>query len=209
MYRLLTPFVLLLPALTGCGGSDGPSGPAQRVFTSLSLTAASTTIFSRAPGNTATLTARALDQNGQLMAGLGSATFTSDDTGIATVDAAGIVTAVASGDVSIRASLTANGATHTASLQMTVTDGDLEATVTAPAFIFTPQLVDLVQGGTVTWTFAGVSHNVVFVFQTEGAPADHDEPWAGGSRSRTFPARGTFRYVCTLHTGMFGDVVVR
>ncbi|MBA2670484.1 MAG: Ig-like domain-containing protein [Gemmatimonadetes bacterium] len=206
--RLPTPLVLLLALLAGCGG-DGPSEvpQPQADFTSLSLSTSSGTIYSRPPGNSAALTARALDQNGQPMGGLGTPTFTSDDSGIASVDPSGNVTAVASGSTSIRASLTANGVTRTAAVAITVTDGATEATVTAPLVEFTPRVVDLALGGTVTWAFESIPHNVVF--STQGAPADLPAPWSNASHSRTFPTAGSFRYECGLHAGMSGEVIVR
>jgi plastocyanin len=207
MSRSVTPFVLLLGLLSGC--SDGPSGlsgPAQPVFTSLSLSASSQALFTRPPGNTATLTVNPLDQDGRPMAVQGTPTYASDDSGVVSVDASGRVSAVASGSTTIRAALTAGGATHTGTVPMIVTDGDRAVTVTAPGTVFEPRSVDIVQGGTVTWTFGSIQHNVVF--RTEGAPEDLATTWVNGSRSRTFPARGTFQYQCTFHQGMSGEVVV-
>jgi plastocyanin len=140
------------------------------------------------------------------MAVQGTPTYASDDDGVAIVDPSGRVSAVASGSTTIRATLTAGDATRSATVGMVVTDGEVAATVTAPGTVFEPRSVDIVQGGTVTWTFGSVQHNVVF--RTEGAPEDLATTWVNGSRSRTFPARGTFQYQCTFHQGMSGEVVV-
>jgi plastocyanin len=206
MSRVFARSIPLLFVL-GSACSDGPSGPAQPVFSSLTLSTQEPTIFTSPPGNSTALTARAMDQNGQPMSGLGNPTFTSDDAGIAAVDPSGTVTAVATGTTRIRASLTASGATHSASIEIKVTAGDPQAFVAAPAIGFLPAVVNLAQGGTVTWSFAAVPHNVVF--STAGAPANFVNPWANASHSRTFPEPGTYRYECTVHAGMSGQVVVR
>jgi plastocyanin len=192
--------------MAGCGGGGGNlSEPADPVFTSLSLTASPTVLFTRAPGNTSSLTARALDQSGNEMNGLGLPDYTSDHPGVATVEAAGVVRAVNEGSTTIRASLTAGGITRTASVVISVTEGELTATVTAPALSFLPASVDIARGGTVTWTLGTVPHNVTFT--TLNAP-DDIPTWSEGSNSRTFPGSGTFSYQCTVHAGMSGAIVV-
>lgn len=72
--------------------------------------------------------------------------------------------------------------------------------------VFSPPEVHLVRGGTVTWTFGSVPHNVIFN-QTTGAPAN--VPVVSSTmESRTFNTDGTFRYDCTLHANMTGTVQV-
>jgi len=192
--------------MAGCGGGGGNiSDPADPVLTSLSLTTSSTLLFTRPPGNTGSLTATALDQFGSVMGGLGLPDYSSDQAGVATVDAAGTVTAVNEGLTTIRASLTAGGVTRTAFVLISVTEGDLEATVNAPGLLFNPGLVDLARGGRVTWVTASVPHNVTFA--SGSAPADIPT-WSDGSRSRTFAESGTFAYNCTVHAGMTATIVV-
>lgn len=192
--------------MAGCGGGGGNiSEPADRVFTSLSMTVSPTTLFTRPPGNTGSLTATALDQSGGVMASLGLPDYTSDHPDVATVDVAGTVTAVNEGSTILRASLTAGGITRTASVPIVITEGALTATVNAPSLAFDPAVVDLARGGTVTWVTATVPHNVVFT--TAGAPEDIPA-WSGGSNSRTFAESGTFAYACTLHQGMTAMIVV-
>jgi plastocyanin len=91
-------------------------------------------------------------------------------------------------------------------------------TVSAPAFPstatvqagndsqFNPNSVDIAVGGTVSWVFGSLAHNVTFQSGT-GVPAS-----IGNSSSQTvtrsFGTAGSFQYTCTLHAGMDGTVVV-
>jgi len=65
--------------------------------------------------------------------------------------------------------------------------------------------VDISVGGSVTFTFDAL-HNVTFNSAT-GAPGDIPNT-GSGTMSRTFSLVGTFNYVCTLHPGMAGAVIV-
>ena len=108
---------------------------------------------------------------------------------------------------SVRGALVAGGAvTRTRSVVM------LPATSRAPAAatvdvrnnLFTPRATEIRAGGTVAWLW-------------RSAPRPHDVSGPGfrspikstGSYRRTFPRRGTFEYVCTLHEGMRGTITVR
>lgn len=71
---------------------------------------------------------------------------------------------------------------------------------------FSPQNVDLVRGGTVTWTFGSVPHNAIFN-STMGAPANIPVV-SNTEEKRTFNTAGTFPYDCTLHAGMTGTITV-
>lgn len=81
------------------------------------------------------------------------------------------------------------------------------ATVTMPANVFVPFLVQLARGGTVTWVFGSEAHNVIFA-TAAGAPADINIV-TNVSIARTFPTVGNFRYDCTIHPGMSGVVEVK
>jgi plastocyanin len=81
-----------------------------------------------------------------------------------------------------------------------------EAAVTAGAArVFTPGSVDIAAGGTVTWSFGTLAHTVTF--QTAGSPADVPAT-TNDQIPRSFPAAGTYQYICTIHPGMAGRVVV-
>jgi plastocyanin len=79
-------------------------------------------------------------------------------------------------------------------------------TASSTANTFTPQIVNVLEGGTVTWTFGTRPHNVTFV-QTTGAPQIIPTT-TNNSVARTFDTPGTFAYACTLHAGMVGTVNV-
>jgi uncharacterized protein YjdB len=135
-------------------------------------------------------------------------TWSTGNAAVATVDQTGKVTGVAGGTASIRATAQAD-ATKFAESVVTVTAQSfpLTAQVTAtPAATFTPASVDIAVGGTVTWQFQSLTHNVTFA-STTGAPNDIANT-TNASASRTFNTVGSFGYVCTLHGGMNGTVVV-
>jgi plastocyanin len=83
------------------------------------------------------------------------------------------------------------------------------ATVSATASnAFTPGNVTLAVGGTVTFEFGAVGHNVYFDNSTAGAPSDIPGVNANMTATRTFSTPGTYEYTCHIHPGMKGSVVV-
>ena len=84
------------------------------------------------------------------------------------------------------------------------------ATVQAsPALQFNPGSVDLAVGGTVTFEFGAVAHNLFFDDAPPNAPANITAPTAGQSVTRTFTAAGRYIYNCHIHPGMTGTINVR
>lgn len=82
------------------------------------------------------------------------------------------------------------------------------ATVTATAAqAFSPQTIRVATGGTITWKFESVGHNVIFDAVT-GAPANIPGSNSNTNIARTFATNGTFPYHCTIHPGMTGTVQV-
>ncbi|MGQ0643083.1 MAG: Ig-like domain-containing protein, partial [Gemmatimonadaceae bacterium] len=135
-------------------------------------------------------------------------TWSSSNAAFATVDQTGKVTAVAAGTATIRATVQAD-ATKFGESVVTVTGASFPSAAEVQAGTdsqFSPATVDLALGGTVTWTFASLTHNVTFA-ATVGAPAN-----IGNSMnmqvSRTFNTAGTFTYDCTIHGGMTGRIIV-
>lgn len=196
---------LLTVAATGAGCGDGGSGPTSSVLTTVVVTPPTATLFTVAPGNTATLSVVAKDQNGSTMAGVGSPSFSSDNSAIAGVGTDGTVTALAAGTAIITASLTAGGVTKTGTATVTVQVAPVSAAVTTPTLAFTPATVDVQAGGAVSWTFGATPHTVTFT--TGGAPADVPQ-LQEGSASRTFSTHGNFNYHCSIHPQMNGLVIV-
>lgn len=197
--------LLLLATLAGCADGSGPDyGGGTGVFTTLAITPADPVLFSAAPNRTVTLTLAARDDRGQALSG-GTAEFTSDNPAVATVDGAGLVTAVTPGTARITASLTLGGVTRTRETLVTVRVPPAAAAVAAPNLAFEPGIIDVAAGGEVTWTNSAILHTVTF--ETVGAPADIGE-FRNGTVARTFSASGNFTYHCAIHPSMTGVVRV-
>ena len=84
--------------------------------------------------------------------------------------------------------------------------GQLQATVQVTSNAFTPALVNLRSGGIVTWVWVDTTsqHNVTF-----NDPLLSSQTLSTGLYSVVFQSAGTFNYVCTVHSGMTGSIVVR
>jgi plastocyanin len=173
------------------------------VLTSTTINAPSTSVAD--PG-TLQLTATPTDQNGSPM--VATVTWGSSAPGIATVGhTTGLVTAVSVGTTTITDTASAGGVTITSSQVITVAVYPTSANVNANANLtFDPTAVDIVAGGTVTWSFFGVTHNVTF---SGGAGTPGNIPdQSAGSATRTFTTAGTFGFQCTIHPYMTGTVTV-
>ena len=84
------------------------------------------------------------------------------------------------------------------------------ATVQAtPAIRFTPGTVTVVPGGTVTFAFGTLEHNVFFDNAPAGAPENIAAPSANKTVTLTFATKGTYVYNCHIHPGMTGTVTVK
>jgi len=86
-----------------------------------------------------------------------------------------------------------------------ITAGGAAAQVVADNFSFAPARAAVAAGTTVTWTNRDdVPHNIVSTDQQFKSPVlDTDEQFA-----HTFDAPGTYRYFCSIHPKMTGQVVV-
>lgn len=83
------------------------------------------------------------------------------------------------------------------------------ATVQAtPAMQFTPRTVELNTGGTVTFEFGTLEHNLFFDNAPPGAPANVTAPTRNQTVTRTFSTAGRFTYNCHIHPGMSGTIDV-
>ena len=190
-------------AVAGCGGGggDGGGGTGPAVFTALSVTPANVGIL---VNGTQALTTTARDQTGASMSGL-TATYTSGNQAIATVNTSGVITGVAVGNTQITVSGQVGTVTKTATVNVVVSVPGPTASVDANiSNQFNPSTAFITRNGTVTWNFA-TTHNVTFA---TGGPANITDQ-SSGSASRQFPNAGTFAYQCTIHPGMNGSVVVQ
>lgn len=156
-------------------------------------------------GGTTQLMASPRDQFSNVIAA--AISWGTSDGSKATVSGTGLVTGVAAGTATITATATAGPVMVLSGVTVTVTAGfPLSASVTATnGTAFTPASVDIARTGMVTWTFLSLTHNVSF--SDPGAPGGIGNSM-NTSVSLTFNTAGTFGYVCTLHGGMDGTVVV-
>ena len=81
---------------------------------------------------------------------------------------------------------------------------------------FSSDLITISVGDTVRWNFNkaqdGLGHNVRFNPRPAGTPADIGtaaNPETSGTVTRVFTTKGTFDYICDLHGGMTGEVIVQ
>lgn len=190
---------------SGMAGTVVVQGTAALVFTSVAVTPATPAI---SVGATSQLSASARDQNGSAIAGMPAAGWTSSNTAVATVSASGLVTGVSAGTAVVTASVASGATTKSGTATVTVTAASAtNTTVTTPNETFSPRVVNIAAGSTVTWQFSGARHNVTFgsLKPTGGDIPDID---AGNAVARTFPGAGTYDYQCTRHSGMTGQVIV-
>lgn len=203
LLRSFTAPILAAALLTSCsGGGDkgvtNPNGGGIPPFlTSITISGSSSTNV----GGTLQLTAAPKDQTGAAINA--AVVWTTSSAFVATVNSSGLVTGVAAG----QATITATSGAITATTVITVTSGTfpLSATVNMPGTVFSPTSVDIAQGGSVNFVFPALAHNVLF--STSGSPQDIPIT-SNATISRTFTAKGTFNYLCSIHNGMIGAVVV-
>ena len=75
----------------------------------------------------------------------------------------------------------------------------------AKSYVFSPRVIRVAPGATVTWTN---DDNFTHTVKVDGQE-DHEVD-RGDSVSIAFPKAGTYHYVCTLHSrDMDGEVIVR
>jgi plastocyanin len=178
----------------------------RRKVASITVTPASATI---PPSQTQALSVRAFDGLNAEITGAPVPTFGSSNEAFATVNAAGLVTAVALGSATITATMVTVDGTRTATSVITVSNQNFpsfaDVTLTV-SNTFTPQVVNISVGGSVTWTNNSslTLHNVTFATLATNNIPSH----TSGSNTRTFNTAGTFDYECTLHGGMTGTVIV-
>ncbi len=190
----------------GMNGSVVVQAPSSGgTYSSLRLSATSTTL---AVGQSTQLVATPLDQNGLPMVGSPAATFASSASAIASVDASGLVQAVAVGSAQMTATLVWGGVTRSAVVTIAVSAQSATMTITTAGQLFTPNDITIAPGQSVAWQFTGSTYNVTFK-NTPPPGGDIPDTAPGALIIRTFPTAGTYDYECTLHSGMKGRVRVQ
>ena len=206
--------IVVTSTLLGCGGGGGDDGgtdpppppPNNQTLGSIST---SVTSMDLVAGNTQTISVFAFDTQGAVILSFGAPSFTVVSSTIAEVDAGGTVLGLTGGSTTVNVSVTMGGVTRTAAVAVTVSGAlpVLANVSTTSGDVFTPGKVVISKGGQVRWTFGVVEHTVVF--STSGAPGGISSGGYSSTVSRTFTSSGNFNYVCTIHAGMSGQVIVR
>ncbi len=194
------------PGTNTGGNNPPPTGGGNTALDNITLGFTQATMTA---GQIRTMNVIARDTQGAVIAGA-TANFASDDQSIAEVSSSGDVMAVHAGSTQIAVSVTVGNVTKTGNAAITV-NGTLPngASVTAGAdATFQPGTVVIAQGGSVTWSFGPVSHTVTFTAAASGTPASIFESY-NANANRTFTTKGNFPYVCSIHAGMSGEVIVR
>ncbi len=177
-----------------------------QTFVTLALTSTAPSV---SIGGTTALTATARDAKGVAILGTTGFTYASATPTAGIVSAAGVVTGIAPGSTVITTSLTKDGVTSTGTATVAVTaPAPSPATATIAATtgrLFTPASTTVGVGANVTWDISTLTHNVTF--STAGAPTNIPNS-VSVLVTRTFPTAGTFAYMCTLHSGMTGEIIV-
>jgi plastocyanin len=196
---------LVLIAFTLACGGDGGGAPTGNVPVVASI-ARSEPPASITVGQSAQLTATALDAQGSPVTNPGQFTWSSASPQVASVDATGKVLALAVGSTLI----TARVAGVQASKSVVVASASAaKDTISTIQDIFVPNLITVQAGSTVVFAFGGGrEHNVFFDRSVPGAPADIPTT-KDVNIARTFSTRGAFKFDCVLHPGMRGEIDVQ
>ena len=192
-------------AITACGGGGGGSGTGPIVTPTVASVAVSATASSLAVGATTQLSFVAKDAGGTAIPGL-AATWSSQNSDIARVNATGAVVAQSVGATLLSAQV----GSVTGTTLITVTPGTFPAAATVSTSsgnVFVPGEVDIAKMGSVTWQFFGVTHNVTFTSGVTGTPANIPNS-SNATTGLTFLVAGKYDYRCTIHAGMTGTVYV-
>jgi plastocyanin len=137
-------------------------------------------------------------------------TWTTSNPSIATIDNGGFATGVGLGTVNLQVSVQDGAVARTANVPVTVVGvagATSSATVEMAPVRFLPYEVVVKQNGVVNFIFPSIAHNVIWDRIRSGPPTDINV-LSNTTVARTFPTVGVFDYVCTLHAGMIGRVIV-
>ena len=191
--------------VSACGGGDGPSQPGVTTGSVQGTVVDQTNV----PVAAATVTLSATGQTSRTSTTNSSGVY--NFTGVAPGTYNAVVTPptgfTIGGFSATTVTVVAGQQASAAALVLNKTSSGpppLQAAVTMPGSIFSPQTVVIARTGTVTWSNTdAVIHNVSGGGVTVGDLAP------GGQRSQTFAAAGTYDYRCNIHAGMTGTVIVQ
>lgn len=149
-------------------------------------------------------------QGGVVALGTRIVTWSSSNVDVATVNSAGGVNTVGVGSATITASVANGTGAINGSTTVTVVpipNAPIVADVAMATERFIPSQTVIKLGGTVRFQFTAIDHNVIWTPRKAGSPADILVT-TNTLVSRVFNAAGVFPFVCTIHPGMNGEIVV-
>lgn len=203
---------LSLAAIACSGGGSDATSPGGNTTGTTNQTIASVSIAGNVTsvdvGASVTLSAAARNSAGTTVSA--TIAWSSSNSAIASVGAStGTVTGVAVGNATITAS--AGGFSGTRVITVTTPGGGggpppSSAQVNMPGTSFEPSAVTIAQGGTISFVFTALGHDVVF---GAGSGVQDIPVTTGQTVTRTFNTKGTFSMTCTVHPGMSGTVTVQ
>ena len=157
----------------------------------------------------ATVTARD-DSNKAIAIGTRTVNWNSSKPNVATISETGVISAIGVGTSALQVTIQENGRPIIATGTITVVpipNAPISADVTMPGNTFSPTDIIVKLNGTVRFYFPSDQHNVFWRPPVSGAPADINSTQSV-TVSRKFTTAGVFPFVCTLHNGMLGTVIV-
>lgn len=162
-------------------------------------------------GSVTQATVEGLDGQGNPVAlGNRAVTWTTSNPTIARISPSGVATGIGVGFVDLQVSVQDGAVPKTASVRLIVqgiAGAPLTSRVDMAPQSFIPFETVIRQNGTVSFVFPTLAHNVIWDRRLSGAPADINTT-SDATVTRTFPTVGVFDYVCTLHPGMEGRIIV-
>lgn len=191
----------------GGGGNDGMNPPPAATLDHVTV---SSTTVALAAGAAQLLTAEGRSAAGAVIGGV-AFTWSSGNPSVAAVTPAGRVIGLTAGTATIMVTGASGSVTRSATSAVTVTGVLASAIVVVAGSTtndFTPNAVGVARGGTVTWQFGELVHDVTFQGGTAGAPANIPATSNSAGVIRQFNTAGRFDYLCTLHSGQSGTVAV-
>jgi plastocyanin len=202
--------LFVVGTVAACGGGGGDSGgttnpPPPATVSSVALTRSDILLK---PTETTTITASPKDASGNTLSGHAVTWTVLPSTGVANITPNGASVTI-SGTAAGTATVTATSDSKTADVHVTVSTtipASADVQVGATGDSFSPGDVDVLSGGTVTFSWHGVTHNVTWL--TTPASVANISDRSTGSVPVTLNQPGTYNFHCTIHPGMDGTITV-
>jgi plastocyanin len=200
--------LFVLGTVAACGGGGGSGGTNPPPVATVSFVSLTRTSILLKPSETTNITATPKDASGNALSGHAVTWTVVPPTGVASITPNGASVTI-SGTANGTATVTATSDSKTADAHVTVSStipASADVAVGANGNAFTPADVDILSGGTVTFSWNGVTHNVTWL--TTPASVQNIPDRSSGSVGVTLNQAGTYNYHCTIHPGMDGTITV-